>query len=105
MLHAPLREIDDIPDSELFTEFVAFFGGERAMGLLGWCAVFAFFTAWDPPAVRKAIEDKGLTKSAMYRALTDLRRFGAYMEQKESTPVTLQGLCLRLSSLSKPCLT
>jgi hypothetical protein len=100
----PLREIDDIPDGELFTEFVAFFGGERAMALLGWCATLALFGVWDPPAARKALEEKGLTKSAMYRALADLRRFGAYMEQKQSSPVTLQGLCVRLASFSRSSL-
>lgn len=98
----PLREIDEIPDAELFTEFVAFFGGERAMALLGWCAALALVGVWDPPAARKALEEKGLTKSAMYRAMADLRRFGAYMEQTQSSPLTLRDLCVRLVSLSKP---
>jgi hypothetical protein len=97
----PPRNIDDIPVEEFFGEFITFFGGERAMGLIGWAMAFSLVGVWKPATLRKELEHKGLTRSATYRALADFRRFGEYLEAKDSCPsVTLKDLCCRLVSLS-----
>lgn len=101
MDNKPVKEIDDIPADEFFIEMVKFFGPERAMALMGWCLSFALIGVYDPPKIRKEFEQKGLTKSAMYRALADMRRFGEHMEQQNYTAVTLKSICLRVASLSE----
>lgn len=100
-----VRGIDDISGDEFFIEFIKFFGPERAMALMGWCLSFTFIGVYDPPKIRRQFEQKGLTKSALYRALADLRRFGEHLEAQNYTPVSLKSICLRVAALpefSKP---
>jgi hypothetical protein len=98
----PVKDIDDIPADEFFIELIKFFGPERAMALMGWSISLALLGVYDPPKIRKELEQKGLTKSSMYRALADFRRFGEHLEQQNYTAVDLKSLCLRIASLSQP---
>jgi hypothetical protein len=88
----PTRDIEDIPADEFFIEFVKFFGPERAMALIGWCLSFSLIGVYDPPKIRKELETKGCTKSSLYRALADLRRFGEHLESQEYTAVDLRSI-------------
>ena len=59
---------------------VHFFGAQRFTEIYGWCVLGAI-TSWDDPAeLRKKLQEKGMTKSGLYRALRDLRFFGIAIE-------------------------
>jgi len=75
-----IQDIDDIPNHEFFIELVKYFGPERAIGLIGWAALFCLVGVWDGASLRKELEDQGFKKSAIYNALADIRRFGDFLE-------------------------
>jgi hypothetical protein len=81
---ATKRDIDSVSDAEIFQEAVALFGPKRFLELLGWCIVSGIvseFVADGSPAVlRRQMEARGFTSSAIYRALADLRRLGEHIE-------------------------
>jgi hypothetical protein len=83
-----IRDIDDIPNHEFFIELVKFFGPERAIGLIGWAALFCIAGVWDGASLRKQLEEQGFKKSAIYNALADIRRFGEFMEAGGSSTGT-----------------
>jgi hypothetical protein len=87
MENAVEHPIDALSDVDLFRELVAFFGGQRVVELVGWAflsgLVSQFVAGGDPVALRGQLEDRGLTRSSLYRALRDLRRFGEHIEQKK----------------------
>jgi hypothetical protein len=75
--------LDTIGDVELLREMVKFFGPKRLTELLGWGVLGALLsfpqTAKD---FRRELEARGLSKTAMYRALADMREFGLHLEQR-----------------------
>jgi hypothetical protein len=75
--------LDTIGDVELLREMVAFFGPKRFTGLLGW-AVLASLLSFPSTAkeFRRELQERGLSKTSMYRALADVRDFGIYLEQR-----------------------
>lgn len=95
------RDIEQIPDLEFFGEFVRFFGAERALQLTGWAFTFALVGVWEPRKLHDQLRDRGMTRSAIYRALADFRRFAAHLRQVEesgslSQDVTPRDVCERL---------
>jgi hypothetical protein len=75
--------LDTIGDVELLREMVKFYGPKRLTELLGW-AVFGSLLAFpqSPAEFRRGLEEHGLSKTSMYRALGDLREFGLYLEKR-----------------------
>jgi hypothetical protein len=74
------RKIDQYSDVELMSAFWEYFGGRRGVGILGWCFVGAMSGANDPGALRAALEQRGLSKTALYQALDALRAFQEELE-------------------------
>lgn len=88
----------EISDGQFLAELLTFFPSERVLQLLGWALVLVAAGVDDPRAARLKLEAQGLTKSSIYRALADLRRFGEYLETKEGEYLTMPALCRRVVS-------
>jgi hypothetical protein len=76
--------LDVMSDAELMSEMGKFFGGQRFIELCGWVIVGTliaeFQTKGDVPSLRRGMEERGMTRSALYRALADIRRFAVEVE-------------------------
>lgn len=76
--------LDEMSELEVFAKLVEFFGSQRTAELLGWAFIGALVN-WDNPAeLRRQLEERGMTKSGLYRAMSDFRRFGEHIEQTTS---------------------
>lgn len=73
------RKVDQYSDVELMAAFWKHFGG-RGVGILGWCFVGAITGADDPVTLRRELESRGLSKTALYQALDSLRSFQEDLE-------------------------
>lgn len=74
------KKISQYSDLELMSAFWAYFGGRRGVGILGWCFVGAMSGASDPGTLRQQLQDRGLSKAALYQALDALRDFQEHLE-------------------------
>jgi hypothetical protein len=86
-------------DAEVFAEAVRLFGGERAIGLTGWAVWWAMTGDIDNlKAVRERLQEQGLSRSAVYRALADFKRLRDHLEEKEHKKITNSELLLRMGA-------
>lgn len=77
-------KIDDMSDSDFFSEFVKYFGFKRALTLCGHAVVWAVNGRMDDLAsYRDLLMSQGLCRSAAYEALLDFRRFREHVEARE----------------------
>lgn len=96
------RKLDLYTDAELMSAFWAYFGGRRAVTILGWCAVGAASGAESPGELLRRLEARGLSRSALYQNLDALRDFQEHIEgqplprQNTSPSVSLM---MRLSAI------
>jgi hypothetical protein len=68
------KPVSEMSDIEIFNVAIRVFGTERFIRLVGWCTLFALVGLEDLRAAREALQERGLSRSAMYRALLDIRR-------------------------------
>lgn len=73
------KNLDQYNDLDLMGAFWKFFGG-RGVFILGWCAVGAMSGTSDAAELRRRLEARGLSKSALYQALDELRSFREHLE-------------------------
>lgn len=75
-----------LSDKQLFKEMVKFFGFERMVFLTGWVVfasvVYDIQNKRDSAALVAKLKESGQSHSAIYRALTDMRRFADYIEER-----------------------
>jgi hypothetical protein len=80
------RRLETIGDIELISEMLKHFGGERFAAIIGWATIAGIISEvthkGDPAALRKEMEARGMTTSAIYRALVDLRKFGELLDNQ-----------------------
>jgi len=75
------KKISQYTDVEFMAAFWKYFGAKRGIEILGWCSVAAATAFNDSPSVlRQKLEERGLSKSALYRALDDLRSLQEHIE-------------------------
>ncbi len=72
-------QIDHYDSAQLMSAFWDHFGS-RGVGILGWCFVGMLSGADDAVVLRRELERRGLSKSALYNALEALREFGEKLE-------------------------
>ena len=78
------RSLENIPDAELFPEFVRFFGVRRAGMLMGYAYMFAYLGVVDDLSTyRDYLMENGLSRSGAYDATLDFRRFREHVEQRD----------------------
>lgn len=80
------RKIEQYNDLELMGSFWAFFGGARGVQILGWGAVFMLSGEDDNGALRRRLEERGMTYGGMYRALNDVKRWQEHVEGSPLPP-------------------
>ena len=90
----------DYGDWELFTELMAFFGPQRTIGLVGWSVIWALTGVKDVSALRKDLEARGVSKSATYRAVADLKQFHAYLVERRGYSMDMTEVIKEISELS-----
>lgn len=73
------RTVEQYSDAELMAAFWAYFG-HRGVGILGWCFVGSMSGTEDAAELRVLLQQRGLSKSALYNALDVLREFREHLE-------------------------
>ncbi len=83
-----VHPVDEMTVLEITNALVARFGAQRTVELFGWIFIIGPLTdvAFNgkPAALRAELENRGMKKSAIYRALGDFRTFG--LELKAGGP-------------------
>jgi hypothetical protein len=78
-----VHPIDRMGCFELTQDMVSFFGVRRATELFGWALIIGPLSLPSSvPELRAVLEARGFTKSSMYNALTDMRRYGVHVEER-----------------------
>jgi hypothetical protein len=91
-----MRDLSAVGDAEFFTALITLFGAERSVGLAGWAVWWGMTGEIDNlKAVRERLQDQGLSRSAVYRALADFRRLRDYLEEKEQNIISNKDLLRR----------
>jgi hypothetical protein len=83
------REVDEVGDAELLSEFVNFFGAKRAVHLAGWAVLWGVAGVENGPEFRKRLAAQGVSRATAYRAALDFRRFGEHLEANGGRPVSM----------------
>jgi hypothetical protein len=75
------RKLDEYTETELIAAFFKYFGGRRAIGILGWCFVGSMSGASSPGELMRKLQAQGLSETAIYQSLWALRDFQEYIEE------------------------
>ncbi len=86
------RDVDEVGDAELLSEFVSFFGAKRAVQMAGWAFLWGVTGVENGPEFRRKLEAQGLSRATAYRAALDFRRFKEHLEANEGRPVAMAWL-------------
>lgn len=95
------RIIDEIGTVELMTELFKFFGTYRALQLVGWATLWGIQGVQNSPEFREKLKERGVSRSVVYRASMDLRRFKDWVEFRVGHPVTMEELLEDLKEVGK----
>lgn len=77
----PQKSVSDLSDAELMRELIAYFGTQRFVEVMGWCALAMIVSGYgDPVEFREKLKARGFHQSGMYRALADIKKFGEHYE-------------------------
>jgi hypothetical protein len=82
--------IDEMSNLEFARALVNYFGGKRTTELTGWVILFGLSGFKSGSEMRVHLEARGLSKSAMYRALADLKEFGDAMNAAQGVKMSGQ---------------
>ncbi len=103
MLQPPDRErtvLDDMGGWELFTELVTMFGPQRTTELIGWAFIWGLTGVEKVSELRKDLEARGMSKSAIYRAAADFKRFREEMERQRGCYVPMEQVLKEITDMS-----
>lgn len=79
---AKKHPVDDMSELQFFNALLDRFGPQRTTELLGWAVIGAILN-WDNPVqLLEQLREKGMSKTGLYRALADFKRFGEEMENQ-----------------------
>jgi hypothetical protein len=67
--------LDDMSGPEMIAAMLDHWGGKRTTQIIGWVVLFGLSGFKTGSEMRAYLEARGLSKSAMYRALADLKEF------------------------------
>ncbi len=90
------RDVDEVGDGELLSEFVSFFGAKRAVQLAGWAVVWGVTGVQNGPEFRRRLKAQGLSRATAYRASLDFRRFKDHLEARHGRLVPMPWLIATL---------
>jgi hypothetical protein len=95
-----MRDLSAVGDAEFFTALITLFGPERSIGLAGWAVWWGMTGEIDNlKAVRERLQEQGLSRTAVYRALADFRRLREHLEATEQCQVSNTDLLRRFGVL------
>jgi hypothetical protein len=89
--------VDEMSDVEFARALVLHFGGKRMTELTGWVILFGLSGFKSGSEMRAHLEARGLSKSAMYRALADLKEFGDAMDAERAVSMSGQEVARRFA--------
>ena len=76
------RIIDTMSHWQFMREAIAYFGPKRVTELAGWAVIWGLTRTENGPELRQKLREQGLSRSAIYRASMDFRKFGEELERK-----------------------
>lgn len=96
------KPLDEMSDLDIIRVAIDLFGTEDFVRLMGWCALFAVVGVDDLKAAREALLRRGLSRSAMYRALLNIRRLQCRLRGVPLDVVTTQEAGELIRTLARP---
>jgi hypothetical protein len=84
-----MANIDNVGDLEFLSAVIGLFGTQRAVELAGWAVWWGMTGEIDNvKAARERLQEQGLSRSAVYRALADFKRLRDHLEEKEQNEIS-----------------
>jgi hypothetical protein len=99
-----MSDVSNVGDLELLGAVIELFSAQRAVELAGWAVWWGMTGEIDNlKAVRERLQEKGLSRSSVYRALADFKKLRHHLEEKEQNKVS-NGELLRRFGVPIPTL-
>lgn len=84
-----MSEVNNVGDLELLGAVIELFGTQRAVELGGWALWWGMTGEIDNlKAVRERLQEQGLSRSSVYRALADFKRLREHLEAREKNKLS-----------------
>ena len=90
--------IDELGDLEFFRKMLKFFGARRAAEVFGYAFAAAASGQQLPSEIVAALVSVGFSKSGVYRALADIKRFAMQMEEERGHTMLMSEVLSEISS-------
>jgi hypothetical protein len=91
--------LDEMSGPEMIAAMVDHFGGKRTTEIIGWVILFGLSGFKTGSEMRAHLEAKGLSKSAMYRALADLKEFSDVLDAERGVKTAGQEVARKVARL------
>ena len=92
--------VDEIGDVEFVAEMFAVFGVRRATELFGYCILIGATGKELPTEIVAVLGNIGVSKSAVYRALADVKKFVRHLEQKHGRTMSMREVLAEIAEIS-----
>ena len=90
--------VDELTDLEFFREMMKFFGVRRATEIFGFAVVMGASGKTLPSEIVHALVKVGFTRSGVYRALTDIKRFVQKLEHDRGRTVPMDEILAEINA-------
>jgi hypothetical protein len=91
--------LDEMSGPEMIAAMVDRFGGKRTTEIIGWVILFGLSGFKTGSEMRAYLEARGLSKSAMYRALADLKQFSDALDADRGVKTAGQEVARKVARL------
>jgi hypothetical protein len=91
--------LDEVGQFEFLSEMLAVFGPRRTTELFGYCIVMGATGKVLPSEIVAALVVLGFSKSGVYRALADVRRFVGHLEQKHGRMIPMEQIFIEIGEI------
>jgi hypothetical protein len=93
---------DDVGPVEMYAEMLDEFGTRTAVEMVGWCVLIGAVVreGEGQPELVERLKRLGISKSAVYRAIANLKQLKARIEKKRGRPMSVSEVIQQVASAS-----
>lgn len=90
--------VEELGDFEFFKKMIKFFGAKRAAEIFGYAVVMGASHKELPSELVAVLVGVGFSKSGVYRAMADIKRFAMKMEQERGRTMPMSEVFAEISA-------
>jgi hypothetical protein len=91
--------LDEMSGPEMVAALLDYFGGKRTTQIIGWVVLFGLSGFKTGSEMRAYLESRGLSRSAMYRALADLKKFSDALDAERGIKTSGQEVARKVAGV------